>query len=43
MAAASANLDARAIRAQLQALRDAEGGWHVVANAEAPDTRWHRC
>lgn len=43
VAAASANLDARAIRAQLQALRDAEGGWHVVANAEAPDTRWHRC
>lgn len=43
VAAASANLDARAIRAQLQALRDAEGGWHVVANAEAPDSPWHPC
>jgi len=43
VAAASANLDAWAIRAQLQALRAAEGGWHVVANAEAPDTHWHRC
>lgn len=43
VAAASATLDARALRAQLQALRDAEGGWRVVANAEAPDTRWHCC
>ncbi|MCQ4295213.1 pyrroloquinoline quinone biosynthesis protein PqqF [Pseudomonas stutzeri] len=38
--AASAALGVRDILAQLQALRAAEGGWQVVANADAPDARW---
>ena len=38
--AASAELDTSHILAQLEALRAAQGGWQVVANADAPDPRW---
>jgi len=36
-----AQLDSEALRLQLRALRAADGGWIVVANADAADTRWH--
>ncbi|WP_313025974.1 pyrroloquinoline quinone biosynthesis protein PqqF [Pseudomonas lopnurensis] len=39
---AMAALQPEDIRRQLQALREAEGGWYVLANAAAPDTRWLR-
>nr|NIU61599.1 hypothetical protein [Stutzerimonas stutzeri] len=41
VAAAMAQLDSEALRLQLRALRAADGGWIVVANADAADTRWH--
>jgi secreted Zn-dependent insulinase-like peptidase len=42
VAAAMSTGDVSAIKAQLQALRAADGGWHVVANADAPDGRWQQ-
>ena len=41
VAAAMAQLDSEALRLQLRALRAADGGWIVVSNADAADTRWH--
>ncbi len=42
VAAAMSTGDVSAIKAQLHALRAADGGWHVVANASAPDGRWQQ-
>lgn len=42
VAAAIATVDVVDIRLQLRSLRAAEGGWHVIANADAPDGRWQQ-
>lgn len=33
-------IDSASVRCQLQALREAKGGWHVVANAQPQGDRW---
>ena len=40
VASASRRVDLTVLRRQLQALRDAEGGWWVVANAAPQGDRW---
>jgi coenzyme PQQ biosynthesis probable peptidase PqqF len=42
VAAAMSTVGVGDISLQLQKLRAADGGWHVVANADAPDGRWRQ-